>query len=198
MPILESLFKNGGMKDLRMIRSIPLSQLVADMRQNADINLKGTALEILAIRFCQLLGLDFMGWRQTDERMSAGGEVDGMMHSSRLVYSRWQIQCKATDKITYEMLAKEFGVSVVSLASVILIVSTGRMTPSAESYRSHIVQRTPLNMVVIDGPALDVIVSDPSTIGGILESQAKNAMRLKEQLLPLQQTRLSAAVTGSA
>ena len=189
-PILESLFKNSGLKDLRKIRSIPLSTLVADVKQNADIGLKGEALEILAIRFCQLLELEFMGWRETDEKVSAGGEVDGMMHSARLIYSRWQIQCKATDKITYETMAKEYGVSAVSLASVILIVSTGELTPSAVKYRAHITQKTPLNMIVIDGHALDEIVKDPSAIGGILESQARDAMKLKEQLIPLQTNQL--------
>jgi site-specific DNA-methyltransferase (cytosine-N4-specific) len=127
-----------------------------------------------------------MGWRQTDEKVSAGGEVDAVMQSSRLIYSRWQIQGKATDKISYETLAKEYGVSAVSLASVILIVSTGDMTPGAAKYRAHIVQKTPLNMIVIDGTALDAIVADPSAIGGILEAQARDAMRLKEQLLPLE------------
>jgi site-specific DNA-methyltransferase (cytosine-N4-specific) len=185
-PLLESLFKNAGRKDLRRIRSVPLAQLVADVRQNRDINLKGQALEMLAIRFCQLLGLEFVGWRQTEDKVSAGGEVDAVMQSTRLIYSRWQIQCKATDKIAYETLAKEYGVAAVSLASVILIVSTGALTPGAAKYRAHIVQKTALNMIVIDGTALDAIVAAPSVIGSILETQARDAMRLKEQLLPLQ------------
>jgi len=185
-PILESLFRNAGLKDLRMIRSIPLASLVADLKQNADLGKKGLALEVLAIRMCQLLDLEFMGWRETDDALSAGGEVDGMMHSARLVYSRWQIQCKATDKITYEMMAKEYGVSAVSLASVILIVSTGKMTPSAVKYRAHITQKTPINLIVIDGAALEEIVANPAAIGGILEAQARDAMKLKEQLITLQ------------
>jgi len=198
IPMLESLFKNAGLKDLRKIRSIPLSKLVADIKQNNDIHLKGEALEILAIRFCQLLDLEFMGWRETDERVSAGGEVDGMMHSSRLIYSRWQIQCKATDKITYETIAKEFGVAAVSLASVILIVSTGEMTPGAEKYRAHITQKTPLNLIIIDGKAMDEIVSDPAAIGVILGNQAKSAMKLKEQLIPLEFKGMPPVTSGTA
>ena len=34
IPILESLFKNAGLKDLRKIRSIPLAKLVADIKHN--------------------------------------------------------------------------------------------------------------------------------------------------------------------
>jgi hypothetical protein len=74
--------------------------------------------------------------------------------------------------------------------TAILIVSTGELTPSAVKYRAHITQKTPLNMIVIDGHALDEIVKDPSAIGGILESQARDAMKLKEQLIPLQTNQL--------
>jgi site-specific DNA-methyltransferase (cytosine-N4-specific) len=90
-------------------------------------NLKGESLEKLAIRFCQLLDLTFMGWRETEEKLVAGGEVDGFMETARLVYSRWQIQCKASDKITFETLAKEVGVAEVTLANVILVVGTDRL-----------------------------------------------------------------------
>jgi len=124
--------------------------------------------------------------------------VDGMMHSSRLIYSRWQIQCKATDKITYETIAKEFGVAAVSLASVILIVSTGEMTPGAEKYRAHITQKTPLNLIIIDGKAMDEIVSDPAAIGVILGNQAKSAMKLKEQLIPLEFKGMPPVTSGTA
>jgi site-specific DNA-methyltransferase (cytosine-N4-specific) len=192
-PILESLFKNAGYKDLRKMLAIPLAQLVADMKQNADINKKGMALEMLAIRVCLLLDLEFMGLRQTEENVSAGGEVDGMMQSARLIYSRWQIQCKATDKITYETLAKEFGMSAVTLASVIIIVSTGALTDGAHKYRDFVTHKTPLNMIIIDGAALEQIVKDPSAIGEILVTQARNAMRVKQQLIPLQTTALIAA-----
>jgi len=81
-PLLASLFKNAGLKDLRTIRSTPFSDLVANVRQNTDINLKGQALEMLAIRICQLLGLEFLGWRETDVLMAAGGEVDGNLSSA--------------------------------------------------------------------------------------------------------------------
>ncbi len=179
MPILEPLYKSAGFRDVRKIRSIPLSKLVADIKQRKDEQLRGRSLEFLAIRICQLLDLDFMGWRETDEDLVAGGEVDGFMHSARLVYSRWQIQCKASDKITYEALAKEVGVAEVTLANVIMVVSTGACTSGADSFRNRIVSKTPLNIVIIDGSALEQIVRDPAIITSILKAQAREAMSLK-------------------
>lgn len=181
-PILAPLYAAAGFKDVRTIRSIPFDQLVADVRQKSDIPRRARSLEILAIRICQLLALDFMGWRETDENLVAGGEVDGFMHTTRLVYSRWQIQCKATSQITLAAIAKEVGISEVTLANVILMVSTGPLTASARTYRKRIVSKMPLNIVVIDGLALQSIAQDQAAIVEILNSQARDAMTMKPKL----------------
>lgn len=180
-PVLEPMYRSAGQRDLRKILSIPLRKLVADIKQTKDDNLRATSLEILAIRICQLLDLDFMGWRARDEELVGGGEVDGFMHAARLVYSRWQIQCKASDKITYETLAKEVGVSEITLANVILIVSTGSLTEGAAMFRRKIIAKSPLNIVVIDGDSLNAIVKDPTEITSILKAQAQDAMQHKPQ-----------------
>ncbi|HEX4055743.1 MAG TPA: DNA methyltransferase [Tepidisphaeraceae bacterium] len=180
-PILEPMYKSAGFREVRKIRSIPLATLVASIKQRDDENLRGESLEILAIRICQLLDLDFMGWRETDEELAGGGEVDGFMHTARLVYSRWQIQCKASDKIVLEAIAKEVGVSEITLANVILIVSTGTMTDGAKTYRQKIISKNPLNIVVVDGQQLDAIVENPAIITSILKAQAQDAMQSKPQ-----------------
>ena len=61
-PILAPLYKAVGTKNIRKIRSYPLDKLVADVRQKTDDNLRGEALEVLAIRICLLLDLEFGGW----------------------------------------------------------------------------------------------------------------------------------------
>lgn len=178
-PILGPLYKSAGFRDIRKIRSIPLATLVESIKQRQDDILRGESLEILAIRICQLLDLDFLGWRETDEDVVAGGEVDGFMETARLVYSRWQIQCKASDKVSYETLAKEVGVAEVTLANVILVVSTGSITSGADTYRRRVLSKSPLNIIVIDGLALDTIVKNPAAITHILKAQAQDAMQLK-------------------
>lgn len=178
-PILEPMYKAAGFAEVREIAALSMAEVVERVERGADENTRARALEILAVKICQLLDLDFMGLRETDEKVVAGGEVDAFMHSARLVYSRWQIQCKAADRISFEAIAKEVGVAQVSLATVILIVSTGKMTDGAETYRKRIVRKTALNIAVIDGESLKQIANNPMNIGPILRAQAEEAMQLK-------------------
>jgi len=177
-PILSSLYKAAGLADLRKIRSLPLSDIIADIKQRHDTHKRGIALELLTIRICQLLNLEFDTWRETDENLTAGGEIDAMLHSSRLIYSRWQVQCKATD-ISLEAVAKEVGMNAVTLANVILIVGTGRASESALKYRSRIVASSNLNIIILEGKHLDEIVQDSSSLVKLLNKQAADAMRIK-------------------
>jgi site-specific DNA-methyltransferase (cytosine-N4-specific) len=176
MPILEALYSSAGFQEIRDIRSKPLSEIIQDARQTKDTNKKGLALELLAIRLCQMLDLEFVKWRETDESITAGGEVDAMLHSSRLIYSRWQVQCKATH-ITLEAIAKEVGMNAVTLANVILVVGTGSATESAIKYRNRIVSNSNLNIIILEGKHLDAIINDNMALIDVLNSQAKEAMR---------------------
>jgi DNA modification methylase len=179
LPILELICKAAGFSDVREIASISFADVVSRVQQKKDIDDRARALEILAVKICQLLDLDFMGIRATDEDVVAGGEVDAFMESARLVYSRWQIQCKASAQITYEAIAKEVGVAEVSLATVILIVSTGKITDGAATYRKKIISKSQLNIAIIDGESLEQIAKSPASIGSILNSQAREAMQIK-------------------
>jgi site-specific DNA-methyltransferase (cytosine-N4-specific) len=178
IPILEALYSSAGFQEIRDIRSIPLSEIIKDARQTKDTYKKGVALELLAIRLCQMLDLEFVKWRETDENVAAGGEVDAMLHSSRLIYSRWQVQCKAT-QISLEAIAKEVGMNAVTLANVILVVGTGNATESAIKYRNRIVSNSNLNIIILEGKHLDAIIKDKMALIEILNSQARDAMRNK-------------------
>lgn len=177
-PILSTLYRAAGYTDVRTIRGKALSDIVADIKQKDDTDKSGKALEYLAVRLCQMLDLEFMGLRERDVDIAAGGEVDAMMHSSRLVYSRWQLQCKVGD-VHQEAAAKEMGQQIVSLANVILIVGTGSITKGARDFRRKIVSTTNLNIIFIDGDALERIIKDNSTLVEILRQQARDALSLK-------------------
>jgi site-specific DNA-methyltransferase (cytosine-N4-specific) len=101
------------------------------------------------------------------------------MHAARLIYSRWQVQCKV-GAITLDAVAKEVGMCEVTLANVILIVSTKKATDSALTYRSKIVSTSNLNIIFVDGPLLDRVIKDNSTLLGILHQQAEDALNLKK------------------
>lgn len=180
-PMLGALYRAAGFNEIRLIRSASLADIVADIRQRADVNKSGKALEWLAVRLCQMLDLDFMGWRETDVEVAGGGEVDAMMHSSRLIYSRWQVQCKV-GPISAEAVAKEVGLQQISLANVIILVSTGRATRHALTYREMIIRKSNLNIIFIDGADLQKIIKDNSALIEILNKQAQDALRLKPSI----------------
>jgi DNA modification methylase len=179
-PLLSALYKSAGFSEVRLIRSKALSDIVADI-EGTDTNASGKALEFLAIRLCQMLDLDFMGWRETDEELAGGGEVDALLHSARLTYSRWQVQCKV-GKVTLEAVSKEVGMKDVTLANVILVVGTKKATESALTFRQKIVSSSNPNIIIIDGPLLQSIIKDPPRLVEVLRRQAQNALKTKPSL----------------
>ena len=180
-PLLGALYRSAGFKEMRVIRSKSLADIVADVRQTADHNKSGHALEWLAIRLCQMLDLKFMGWRETDVDVAGGGEVDAFLEASRLIYSRWQVQCKV-GAISMEAVAKEIGLQQISLANVILLVSTGRATKGALTYREKIIRKTNLNIIFIDGGDLNKVIKDNAALIEVLNKQAQDALRLKPSI----------------
>ena len=180
-PLLGTLYRSAGFTEIRAIRGKSLADILADVKQTADTNKSGKALEWLAIRLCQMLDLDFMGWRETDVEVAGGGEVDAMMHSSRLIYSRWQVQCKV-GQVTAEAVAKEVGLQQISLANVIILVGTGRITKGATTFREMIIRKSNLNIICLDGADLQKIIKDNSALVEILNKQAQDALRLKPSL----------------
>lgn len=179
-PLLRALYSAAGYSDIRTIRSKSLDEIVKEI-ESSNPNVSGKALEMLTIRLCQILALDFMGWRETDEEVAGGGEIDALLHSARLTYSRWQVQCKV-GKITLEAVSKEVGMKDVTLANVILVVGTKKATESAQTYRQKIVSTSNLNIIIIDGPLLEVIMKDSTQLVEVLRKQAENALKMKPSL----------------
>ncbi|MBX7136247.1 MAG: restriction endonuclease [Fimbriimonadaceae bacterium] len=176
---LTSLGKESERAQLRVIAARPWADVVADVERNSNPDTRGRALEVLAIKICQTLDLKLMQLRMTDDAVTAGGEVDALMESDRLIYSRWQVQCKASPKIALEAVAKEVGLAQVTLANVILIASTGVPTPHAKQYRDRIIKSSNLNIILLEGHHLKKIAKNPTDIVEILNAQASEALRLK-------------------
>jgi len=186
-PILGALYRLASYTDIRAIRSKSLADIVALVEREPDPNARGKALELLTIRLCQMLDLQFRGWRETDIEVSGGGEVDAMMHSARLIYSRWQVQCKV-GPIPMEAVAKEVGIQEISLANVILIVGTKPATQAAITFRRKILSKTNLNIIFLDGPRLARVIEDNTRLVDVLREQAEEALRLKPITIEISDT----------
>ncbi len=169
---------NTGLAVRQLLRK-PLSEILQEM-QAEDTGTKGKALEALAFYFMRLLGLEFKSWRKRGKKAS-GFEVDVIVEGTRLVFSRWQIQCKNTPegKVSLEDIAKEVGLSIQLKSNVILVVTTGQFSRDALIYADDVMQDTHLNIVTLDKRDLNILTASPLAIVEILNKKARRAMELK-------------------
>ncbi len=178
-PILDQLNKLIR-PELQHIIRMPLSTIVANTNNTALSNHdRGLALEALAIRLMRLVDLTYMDTR-VREMDSAGGEVDAIFESDRLVFSRWQVQCKNTGSVNLRHVAQEVGLTPVYQSNVVTVVTTGTISADARGYAADIMKRTHLAIVLIDGEDLNQIIADPPSIIDVLDREARKAMRIKQ------------------
>jgi hypothetical protein len=147
--------------------------------ENSDKHIKGKGLELLAIWMIRLCGLRFTQWRKRDIE-TGDGEVDVMAGSDSFVYSRWQIQCKNTKKVDMDVVAKEIGMTFMTQADVVMIVTTGQFTNSARSYADRLSSISRYYLILIDGSHLSEIRLDKAAIIPILDRIAKRTFVKKE------------------
>lgn len=147
---------------------------------NSDKHIKGKALELLAIWLIRLTSLRFTQWRLRSYESTGGGEVDVLAASDRFVYSRWQIQCKNTKKVDVDVLAKEIGMTFVTGADVVMIVTTGELTRDALQYASRMMEVSRYYMILLQKDDIQAIKEDKTNIIKILDKQARRLFAKKE------------------
>ncbi len=144
-----------------------------------DKHIKGKALELLAIWMIRLTSLRFTKWRKRDYE-TGQGEVDVLAASDRFVYHRWQIQCKNTKRVDVEVLAKEVGMTFVTGADVVMIVTTGEFTRDAFQYAYRMMEISRYYMVLIQKEDIEAIKADRTNIIKILDRRARRVFAKKE------------------
>lgn len=157
----------------------PLNEILAEL-DDKNRYLAGLALEALAFKLMRILGMDYVATRLRNIKATGGAEVDLIFHSSRLVYSRWQVQCKNTARVSLDDVAKEVGLTHFLKSNVIVIVSTGDIGGDARRYSNKIMQESNLCIVMIDHPDLIAIKENPAYIVDAFIREAHNAMTLKQ------------------
>jgi hypothetical protein len=179
-PLLEQLEAQVH-ADLRPFLRRPLSDIVADL-EVADRHVRGLALEALAIRLMRLVDLSYVATRLRGVA-TGGAEVDVIFESARLMYSRWQIQCKNTASVRLDDVAKEVGLVQFLKSNVIVVVTTGAFAGDARLYARKVMKDTNLHIALLDAPDVSAIAANPAVIVDILNREAGHAMRLKELTL---------------
>lgn len=177
IPTLAQLKKRLDPKLLELIKK-PMSEILLDINSNNTFT-SGLALEALAFKMMQLLDMNYMATRLRGEQ-TGGAEVDLLFESSRLVYSRWQIQCKNTKTVTLDPVAKEVGLTHFLKSNVIIVITTGSFTSEAKKYSNAIMRDSNLSIVLLDSADIESISKDPSAIVDILNRDAKRTMEIKK------------------
>jgi site-specific DNA-methyltransferase (cytosine-N4-specific) len=106
-------------------------------------------------------------------------DVDLVFESSRLVFSRWQVQCKNTANVSLDDVAKEVGLTHMLKSNVIVMVGTGEIGPAARKYANKVMTDSNLCLVLLDGKDIAAIEKTPSAIVDAFNREAAQAMKLK-------------------
>lgn len=176
LPILQQLEGRTESEVVEYLQK-PLSELRADMNSE-NTHLKGLALEAFAIKIMRIIGLDFIQTRLKGNE-TAGAEVDVLFDSSRLLYTRWQVQCKNTNRVSLDQIAKEVGLSHVLRTNAIVIMTTGVVSETAREYANQIMRAMNLCIIMVEGSDIDAIIAEPTKILDIFNRESLNAKHIK-------------------
>ena len=173
-PFLKSIANEIRLSEIELNRTF--DDVVNDLN-NPDKHVKGKALELLAIWMIRLTSLRFTKWRS---REKGKGEVDVLAASDRFVYSRWQIQCKNTKKVDIDVLAKEVGLTFVTGADVVMVVTTGEFTRDAYQYAYRMMEVSRYYMILLQKDDIEAIKRDKTSIVDIFDRKARRVFAKKE------------------
>jgi len=176
VPLLDQIEKMTG-SDLRPLLRKPLAEILGEL-ESEDKHIAGLALEALAFKLMRLVDLDYVATRLRGAA-TGGAEVDLIFESTRLVFSRWQIQCKNTARVSLDDVAKEVGLTHLLKSNVVVIVSTGQIGPEARKYANKIMTDSNLCVVMIDRDDIMGIQNNPASIVEVFGREAERAMEIK-------------------
>ena len=143
-----------------------------------DRHIRGLALEALAFKLMRLIDLTYVATRLRGSA-TGGAEVDLIFESARLVFSRWQVQCKNTARVSLDDVAKEVGLTHFLKSNAIVMVSTGEIGNEARRYSNKIMADSNLCIVMLDKSDLALIETCPAAIVDVFTREARHAMDLK-------------------
>ena len=184
-PLVDQLRHQTDPKLLALLRT-PLSAILQAL-DDSDRYKAGLALEAVAFKIMRLLDMTYVGTRLRANQ-TGGEEVHLIFESTRLVLSRWQVQCKNTSRVSLDDVAKEVGLTHLLKSNVVVIVTTGEIGNEARSYANKIMAASSLAVILISGGDLKAIGERPTAILRAFDREAHHAMDLKKLELQVSST----------
>lgn len=177
LPILQQIEQQTH-ADLRPFLRKPLIDVLSELKHENKHN-RGLALEALAIKLMRSVGLDYVATRLRGEA-TGGAEVDVIFENTRLVFTRWQVQCKNTHRVSLDDVAKEVGLTHTLKSNAVVIICTGQISNAARRYANKVISDSNLAIIMMDSTDLNAITSNSTAIVRILQREAKHALDLKK------------------
>ena len=175
-PLIEQLERQTR-ADLRPLLRKSLKEIREEI-ESKNSHVRGLALEALAFNLMRLVDLSYVATRLRGSA-TGGAEVDLIFESVRLVYSRWQVQCKNTLHVSLDDVAKEVGLTHFLKSNAIVMISTGKIGDAARRYANAVMANSNLCIIMVDGDDLALVETRPAAIVDVLTREARHAMDLK-------------------
>ena len=175
-PLIEQIEQQTHADLWPMLRK-SLKEIYRDL-ESEDRHYRGLALETLAFKLMRLVDLTYVATRLRGN-VTGGAEVDLIFESARLVFSRWQVQCKNTARVSLDDVAKEVGLTHFLKSNAIVMVSTGEIGGEARRYANKVMADSNLCIVMVDGADLALVEARPASIVDVFVREARHAMDLK-------------------
>ena len=177
-PLIENLANLTELTSTELNRTF--DDVVTELASE-DKHLKGIALELLAIWIIRLLGLRFSAWRLRHYEATGGGEVDVMAASDKIIYNRWQIQCKnQKSSVGVDVIAKEVGLTFLTKADIVMVVTTSEFAKDAINYANQVSDNSRYYVILLEGEDIARIVEDRTRIVDILNLKARRTFAKRE------------------
>ncbi|HAO19485.1 MAG TPA: restriction endonuclease [Desulfobacteraceae bacterium] len=129
----------------------------------------------------RLLGLRFSAWRLRHYQSTGGGEIDVMAASDKIVYSRWQIQCKnQKSNVDVDVIAKEVGLTFLTNADIIMVITTSQFSKDAVNYANQVNMNSRYYIILLEREDIEKIVADKTKIVEILNLKARRTFAKRE------------------
>jgi site-specific DNA-methyltransferase (cytosine-N4-specific) len=176
-PLLDQVKTQVDPKLLDLLAK-PLTDILNGL-DSTDRYAAGLALEALAFKLMRLFDMTYVATRLRAQA-TGGAEVDLVFDSARLVFHRWQIQCKNTDRVALDDVAKEVGLTHFIKSNAIVVVSTGDIGAEARKYANKVMTDSNLCVVLLDRADLENIRTNPSFVVDAFNREARHAMTLKK------------------
>jgi hypothetical protein len=167
-PLMECL-QDQSHPDLRPMLRKSLNEILKELSSD-NRYIKGLALEALAFYLMRLIDLKYVATRLRGQS-TGGAEVDLIFEGARLIFSRWQIQCKNTKFVSLDDVAKEVGLMMHFASNVAVIVGTGNISKPAQKYTAMIRNDYGKQVVLVNRKDILDIANGIKTFRNILESQ---------------------------